>query len=458
MSRRRGEGVLEVALTGNLASGKSTVLRVWEEAGVPVVSADQLARLAVEPGSGGLEAVVDAFGEGVLAPDGSLDRARLRRVVFSDPAARKRLEAILHPRIAAARERWVRARRSDGASLVAAEIPLLFETGLEKDFDVTVFVDAPEEARLARALADLERGLDEAEARRIMAAQMDPSEKRRRADRVLANDGSAQQLRARALDLLAELREMAATAAPRTSVSDLQPSAAGGRSLRLDLHLHTWASRDCLSDPERVLASARTRGVGRLAVTDHDRLGLALALAERYPDQVIPGEEVRTAEGIDVIGLYLSEEIPKGTPARAVIERVREQGGVVYLPHPYAAGKGGGGKLAEELAPHVDVVEVFNARLHRRSLNEAADALAERHGKLKGAGSDAHTPEEVGGAYVEVPWHDNAPEALLRALAHGRVHGRSSSRAVHLASTWAKVRKRLPGFPGHERRTGVHER
>ena len=93
----------------------------------------------------------------------------------------------------------------------------------------------------------------------------------------------------------------------------------GAGRLRLDLHLHTWASRDCLSDPERVLAAARARGVERLAVTDHDRLGLALELSERWPDRIIPGEEVRTAEGIDVIGLYLREEIPKGTPARRLI-------------------------------------------------------------------------------------------------------------------------------------------
>jgi predicted metal-dependent phosphoesterase TrpH len=188
--------------------------------------------------------------------------------------------------------------------------------------------------------------------------------------------------------------------------------------------------------------------VERLAVTDHDRLGLALRLAKQYPEQVIPGEEVRTAEGIDVIGLYLKEEIPRGTPAREVVKRVRDQGGIVYLPHPYAAGKGGGGRLAEELAPLVDVVEVFNARLHNPALNQAAEGLAERFRRLKGAGSDAHTPAEVGGAFVEVPHHPNEPAALLAALRSGRVHGRSASRAVHLASTWAKVRKKLPGSPG----------
>lgn len=222
----------------------------------------------------------------------------------------------------------------------------------------------------------------------------------------------------------------------------------GSGLLRLDLHLHTAGSWDCLSDPEEVLEKARDRGVGRIAITDHDRLAIALDMAHRYPDRVIPGEEVRTAEGIDVIGLYLTEEIPRGAPAREVIRRVREQGGLAYLPHPYAPGKGGSGRHAEELASLVDVVEVFNARLHPASRNEPAAILAERHGTLRGAGSDAHTLREVGGAWVEVPAHENTAEALKEALGDvRRLEGREASRLVHLASTWAKVRKRLPGAP-----------
>ncbi|HSR41213.1 MAG TPA: PHP-associated domain-containing protein [Longimicrobiales bacterium] len=219
--------------------------------------------------------------------------------------------------------------------------------------------------------------------------------------------------------------------------------------LRLDLHMHTWGSFDCLSDPERVLRRARERGVGRIAITDHDRLEVAFRMAERHPDHVIAGEEVKTAEGVDVIGLYLREPIPGGTPAREVCRRVREQGGIVYLPHPYAPGKGGSGRLAEELAPLVDVVEVFNARLHPESRNEPAEELARRHGTLRGAGSDAHTVGEVAGAWVEVPEHPNEPGALREALADlRRIQGREASRFVHLASTWAKVRKKLPGAPG----------
>ena len=428
--------MLRVGLTGNVAAGKSTVLDLWAAEGVPVVSADELSRRAVEPGSPGLAEVRATFGESVILPDGTLDRAALRELVFRDEGRREQLEAVLHPRVRALRDAWLAERAAEGARLVVAEIPLLFETGMEGDFDRIVLVDAPGPVRLARMVAG--RGLDEGEARRIMAAQMDPAEKRRRAHHVLDNSGTLELLRGRALALLADLRAQA---------GPLGEDPAGG-VIRLDLHLHTWASWDCLSDPERVLEAARRRGVERLAVTDHNRLDLALRLAERFPDRIIPGEEVRTSEGIDVIGHYIHEEIPKGTPAREVAERVREQGGVVYLPHPYARGKGGSGRLAEELAPLVDVVEVFNARLHPASLNEPAEELARRHGLLRGAGSDAHTVSEVAGASVEVTAHANEPAAFLKALAGARVHGRTAGRGVHLASTWAKVRKRLPRAPG----------
>ncbi|MFW6199014.1 MAG: PHP-associated domain-containing protein [Gemmatimonadota bacterium] len=215
--------------------------------------------------------------------------------------------------------------------------------------------------------------------------------------------------------------------------------------IRIDLHLHTLASRDCLSDPEEVLGRALARGLDRIAITDHDRIGAALEMARRYPDRIIPGEEVKTAEGVDVIGLYLEEEIPKGTPAREACRRIREQGGIVYLPHPFAPGKGGSGELAESLVGLLDVVEVFNSRLHRATLNQRAGEFARRHGLPGGGGSDAHSPGEVGRAFVDVPDHPNEPQALLEALGSARIHGRESPRWVHLHSTWAKARKRLPG-------------
>jgi len=417
--------VLNVALTGNVGSGKSTVAARWAGAGVPVVSADELSRQAVLPGSPGLAEIRAEFGDDVVASDGTLDRARLRDLVFTDEGRRRTLERIVHPRIRELRDAWVRRQAEEGAPLVVSEIPLLFETGAEKGFDVVVLVDAPAPARKERLQRD--RGLTADEAGRIMESQMDPAEKRGRADVIIDNDGTREELVAAADRVLEDLR-----------------ARAGTRAVRLDLHLHTRGSWDCLSDPEAVLARALGLGYERIAITDHDRLGVALRMFELHPERVIPGEEVKTAEGVDVIGLYLHEEIPKGTPARETIERIRDQGGIPYLPHPYAAGKGGGGRLAEELAPLCDVVEGFNARLHDPELNARAEELARRHGKAIGAGSDAHTLGELGNAFVEVPLHPNRADALLAALrGPSRWGGAEASRLVHLASTWAKVRKKL---------------
>lgn len=192
-----------VGLTGNVASGKSTVARVWAGTGVPVMDSDLLARRAVEPGSTGLREVVEAFGAEILQPDGTLDRDRLRARVFGDPDARRRLEGILHPRIAALRDAWLEEQAREGAPLVILEIPLLFEAGLEDTVDEIVLVDAPAPRRLARL--EEERGLDPAEARRIMASQMDPAQKRARSHHVLENDGTLARLTEEALDLLPRL-------------------------------------------------------------------------------------------------------------------------------------------------------------------------------------------------------------------------------------------------------------
>lgn len=196
--------MLSVAVTGNIASGKSSLLRIWERAGVPVISADDLARAVVEPGTAGLREVVRVFGDEVLEPDGQLDRSRLRDRVFRDEDARRKLESILHPRIRDLREAWLREQGWRGAELVAAEIPLLFETGYARGVDVTIVVDAPPAVRLER-LVRL-RGLDAEEAARIMSTQADAADKRAMADHVIPNDGTPADLEQRALELLARLR------------------------------------------------------------------------------------------------------------------------------------------------------------------------------------------------------------------------------------------------------------
>ncbi|MBR9989571.1 MAG: PHP domain-containing protein [Gemmatimonadetes bacterium] len=208
------------------------------------------------------------------------------------------------------------------------------------------------------------------------------------------------------------------------------------------MHLHTRGSFDCLSDPLVVLERALAQGIDRICITDHNEIDTAVALQRAYPDRVIVGEEVKTAESVDIIGLFLTEKIPKGTPARETCERIRAQGGIVYVPHPFASGKGGGGVILDSIEDLIDAVEGFNARIHDPALNERAVTWARERDIPVGAGSDAHTPGEIGRAWAEVPPFEG-PAEFTDALRRGTIHGTSSSRMVHLASTWAKVHKRL---------------
>ncbi|MEX2582655.1 MAG: PHP domain-containing protein [Gemmatimonadota bacterium] len=216
--------------------------------------------------------------------------------------------------------------------------------------------------------------------------------------------------------------------------------------LRVDMHLHTYRSFDCLSRPGDILAAARALGLDRIVVTDHNEIRGALELREMDPERVIVGEEVKTGEGFDVIGIFLDELIPKGTPARETCGRIREQGGVVYLPHPFDTSRSGGGELLSALTDLIDIVEVHNARCWPTTLNDRALKWAEENEKLMGAGSDAHTVAELGRGFVELPHFENTREGFLSALAAGTIAGRfNTSPAYRLASAWAKIRKKLPG-------------
>ncbi|MBX3275944.1 MAG: dephospho-CoA kinase [Sandaracinaceae bacterium] len=184
-----------VGLTGGIGSGKSTVARMFGELGVPVVDADQVAREVVEPGTPGLAAVVEAFGEGVLDADGRLDRARLAERVFGDDAARHRLEAILHPRIAARSFEKLGALAREGHAYAIYEAALLVENGSYRMMGALVVVAASEAAQRARVAA--RDGLDEVAVGARIAAQLPLADKVRVADYVVDNSGTPEQTRER---------------------------------------------------------------------------------------------------------------------------------------------------------------------------------------------------------------------------------------------------------------------
>jgi dephospho-CoA kinase len=171
-----------VGLTGGIGSGKSTVSAMFAHLGAFVIDADAVAREVVEPGSDGLRALVEEFGPHILSPDGALDRAALADLVFSDPGARERLNAITHPRIAA-RTAELMAELPEDAVMIH-DVPLLAELGLQSAYDLVVVVDAPDEFRVQRLVA---RGLSEADARARIAAQASRAQRLAIADVVIDN-------------------------------------------------------------------------------------------------------------------------------------------------------------------------------------------------------------------------------------------------------------------------------
>ncbi len=199
--------MLRVGLTGGIACGKSAVSQELRSLGVPVIDADELARRVVEPGQPAFDEILSRFGEGVLAPDGCLDRAALGRVVFDDPEKRSELEAITHPRIALEAARDLARFAEAGEKVAVYEVPLLFEVGLESFFDVVVVVAATRDAQIRRLWE--REGLDAAEASARLNAQMPTEEKVARADEVVHNNGALDELRGLVRDLHERLTAMA---------------------------------------------------------------------------------------------------------------------------------------------------------------------------------------------------------------------------------------------------------
>jgi hypothetical protein len=183
-----------------------------------------------------------------------------------------------------------------------------------------------------------------------------------------------------------------------------------------------------------------------VAVTEHNNIAGALAVEKIAPFTVIIGEEARTTEG-EIIGLFLHEQIPGGLSPEETVKRIKDQGGLVVVPHPF---DGFRGHLREEalqrILPQVDAIEVFNARITYRRDNERAARFAAEHGLPASAGSDAHSAWETGRTYVEMP-EFQGPREFLEALRRGRVVGRTSTPLVHLFSRWAAIRRRLGWRP-----------
>lgn len=213
--------------------------------------------------------------------------------------------------------------------------------------------------------------------------------------------------------------------------------------ITVELHCHTYRSKDSLMHPAKLLEVCQRRGLDRIAITDHNTIDGALEAQSLAPEKVIVGEEIMTDRG-ELLGYFLLERIPPGLSPQETIQRLRDQGAVISVSHPFDTIRAGAWDEADlrQILPWVDALETFNARTWSRSANARAQALAEEAGIPGTAGSDAHAYLELGRAVLRLP--DFAGPAEMRASLRSAVtFGRRSSPLVHFLSRYASWRKRL---------------
>jgi predicted metal-dependent phosphoesterase TrpH len=204
--------------------------------------------------------------------------------------------------------------------------------------------------------------------------------------------------------------------------------------VRVDCHVHTALSGDAITSIDQLAERVEQERLDVVFITDHNVTAAAVAAAERgIGARVLVGEEIRTREG-DVIGLFLSERIPYVLPLAEVTALIRAQGGLIYLPHPFDPGRSSLGAVASELCAggRADVIEIFNAKIEDQERNRQAADLAARFGLPGGAGSDAHDPEGIGAAYLEMPDFDG-PTEFLAALRQATITGEYRPHAIRYA-------------------------
>jgi len=218
--------------------------------------------------------------------------------------------------------------------------------------------------------------------------------------------------------------------------------------IRVELHAHTRVSEDCLVRPARLIEHCEKIDLDWIAITDHNEISGALEAKNLAPERVIVGEEIETTQG-ELIGYFMREWVPPGLQPMAAITRLRNQGAVISVAHPFDTVRSKHW-LEEDLlaiAPEVDAIEVFNARCLNNKPNQAAEVFAKQHGLLATVGSDAHSLWEVGRATLHLPSFSDA-QSFLRGLPEARQTTRLSPAFVHLFSRFAVFYKRLESMVG----------
>ena len=218
--------------------------------------------------------------------------------------------------------------------------------------------------------------------------------------------------------------------------------------LKADFHIHTHYSPDSDMSPEQLVARCSKVGLNCIAVTDHNTVEGALAVQRIAPFMVIVGEEVKSSEG-EITGLFLKETIPLGLSPLETVKGIKDQGGLVSLPHPFDHFRRSviSPAAVEEILPYVDIVEAFNSRNNLNADNRKAHEFAKKHGLLTSGVSDAHTTFELGRTYVEMPEFDGTPGEFKTSLAQGTIVARRTSPLIHVLTTFTKIKNRLLRTP-----------
>jgi predicted metal-dependent phosphoesterase TrpH len=215
--------------------------------------------------------------------------------------------------------------------------------------------------------------------------------------------------------------------------------------IKADLHVHTEYSPDCNTPLARIIDHCRETGIDCLAIADHNTIEGALKMQDIAPFLVIVAEEVLTPHG-EIMGMFLKENIPAGLSVAETISRIRAQGGLVAIPHPFDRFRQSAldSKITRRLAEQgeIDVIEVFNSRTPLYRSSARAESFARKYGIPGSAGSDAHTLQAIGNAYVEMP-EFNGREDFLSALAAGTVFGHRTNPFVHINSVLSKLKSKL---------------
>jgi predicted metal-dependent phosphoesterase TrpH len=211
--------------------------------------------------------------------------------------------------------------------------------------------------------------------------------------------------------------------------------------LKADFHVHTASSMDCSTKIEEIISRCQETGINCVTIADHDAVEGAMKLQKLAPFRVIVAEEILTPQG-EIMGMFLQERIPSGVSVQQAVSRIKDQGGLVCLPHPFDTFRGlkMEDKELRELAEHVDVVELFNARSTLLRCYTKARDFAAKYGIPGTAGSDAHSAVEIGNTYVEMPEFTGRDD-FLAALSNGKITKQRASVMVHFNSTLARLRK-----------------